>query len=201
MILQFGKTRLKLSFSFVALTALMIIICEERIVISSLLSSFIHEFGHLFFMYISQDVPCNVEFTLFGMRIDKKGCANISYEKEIIIALGGIIFNILSAFVSFIVHISSNSEFFLVLTVVNLIVAVVNSFPVAVLDCGRAIRYALIIKTGKENSEKYTDFISKIFVFIFTIVSLVYFIVYGINISLFAINIYLVSITIIKKWS
>ncbi len=201
MIFQIGKTRFRLSFSFVALIVTMIILCEERIVLCSLVSSIVHECGHIFFMYISGDTPRNIEFTIFGIRIDRNSGVGVSYCKEIIIALGGIIFNIIFAGICYVLYVGNASENYLIFSVVNIIIAAVNSFPVSVIDCGRAVRYAFLIYKDKESSEKYSDCISKIFVIIFTVASSLYFLIFGINISLFAINIYLILITIIKKWS
>ena len=94
MIFYIGSIKIKLSFSFVALIVLMIIMCDERTVICSLLSSVIHECGHLFFMCVTTDIPKCIDFTLFGMRIDRNSNTCISYKKEVLVALGGIIFNI-----------------------------------------------------------------------------------------------------------
>ncbi len=201
MIFQIGKTRLRLSFSFVALIVLMIILCEERVVLYSLVSSLIHESGHLFIMCILGDVPKNVELTLFGMRIDRAGNIILSYKKEIFIALGGIIFNIVFALLCLALYKIYELPDFLVVSVVNLIIAAVNSFPVSVLDCGRAVKSAFFAVKSRETSEKITENISYIFIVVFAVISTIYIAFYGVNISLIAINLYLFFITIIKKWS
>ncbi len=202
MILSVGKTKFKLSFSFVALIVLMIIVCDEKVVLYSLTSSLVHESGHLFFMCASGDKPDTVVFTLFGMRIDRAAdVAALSYKKELLIALGGIIFNSAFAGICFVAYLISGSYDLLMLSAVNLVVVAVNSLPVYVLDCGRAVRYALLICTEKEKSEKYADAVSDAFIIIFTVASIGYFLAFGVNISLFCINLYLIFITLIKKWS
>ncbi len=198
MIFRLGNTKIKLSFSFVALTVTMILICNEKIVLCSFLSSFIHEFGHLFFMIISGERPEKIEMTLFGMRISRteKNCT--SYKNEILIALGGIVFNFIFAVLFFVMFKLYGIYVFLIISTVNIIVAVVNSFPVSSLDLGRAIRYTL---KYKEINELYFSIISYAFTLVFVAFSAVYTVMYGINISLFAINLYLIFITVIKKWS
>ncbi len=201
MILSVGRTKFKLSFSFAALLVLMIILCEERIVIYSLACSLIHESGHLFFMYLSGDVPGKVVFTLFGIRIDRTDGGAVSYKKELLIAFGGIIFNTLFALVCLTAYCFTERSDFVIISAVNLIIAAVNSFPVSVLDCGRALHYAFLMRTSKEKSEKYSDTVSAVFTAAFTAVSLLYTVIIGFNISLVCINLYLIFITVIKKWS
>ncbi len=201
MIFYIGKTKLKLSFSFVALIVLMIILCDERIVLCSLFSSLIHECGHLFFMCITSDIPKSIELSLFGMRIEKSYDAGVSYKKELLISLGGIIFNVFFAAVGIILYNTFSLPYFMIFSAVNVIIASVNSFPVTVLDCGRAVRCLMLIHNETDKAEKYLNLISATFIILFIAMSLCYFIFYGFNISLFAINFYLILITIIKKWS
>lgn len=201
MIFRVGNVTVRLSFYFVALLVIMIILCNEKIIIYSLLSSLIHESGHLFFMCFFKDAPNRVELTLFGMRIDRVNKSSISYKKEIFIALGGIIFNLTFSAVCIVIYAAFGNVVFTEIAAINLIIAAVNSFPVSVLDAGRAVRYALLINKSKEKSEKYADTVSHCFVSVFTVTSVVYLYYYGINLSLIAINVYLIFITIIKKWS
>ena len=201
MILQAGKTRFKLSFSFIALIVLMILFYEEKIIVLSLISSFIHESGHLSFMYLFGDSVKSVELTFFGMRIDKNSSTNLSYKKDIIIALGGIIFNLAFAVVCYIIYAAYRLRCFLILSAVNLVIAAINSFPVSMLDTGKALRCCLLLHFSKESADKVSDLISLIFIIVFSAFSVLYFVFYNVNISLFAINIYLILITILKKRS
>ncbi len=201
MIFHIGKTNLRISFSFIALIVLMILLCEESIVLYSLISSIIHECGHLFFMYFTGDIPLRVDLTLFGMRIDKCNNVHISYKNEFLIALGGIIFNSAVALFCLIVYYKFRSPHLIYVSVINFVIAAVNMFPVSVLDFGRAVRFALLLSCEKEKGEKIADVISLSFVIIFVLFSVFYFIFVKINISLLAVNLYLIFITIIKKWS
>lgn len=201
MILQAGKTSIKLSFSFIALTVLMLLLREEKIILLSLLSSFIHESGHLLFMYLFGDSVKRIELSLFGMRIDKRTAVNISYKKDIAVALGGILFNLVFAVISYITYSISDSEFFLILSAINIIIAVVNSFPVSALDFGKALRCFLHLYLSEESAEIISDRISNVFILVFSSFSVLYSVFYGVNISLSAVNIYLIIITILKKRS
>ena len=198
MIFRLGNTKIKLSFSFVALTVMMILMCNEEIVLCSFLSSFIHECGHLFFMGITGEKLEKIEMSLFGMRISRTEKSSVSYKNEILISLGGIIFNCLFSASFFLIYRITDIYVFMILSAVNIIVAAVNSFPVSALDLGRAVAYTL----------KYKDYdslnirmFSYIFTAVFVILSSLYILTYGVNISLIAINLYLIFITVIKKWS
>lgn len=201
MIFTVGKISFKLSFSFAALIVLMVILYEERIVIYSLVSSLIHESGHLLFMILSGEVPKAVYLTLFGMRIDRTEGVLISYRKEILISLGGIILNILFSVLFLILYSFYRHSELPVIAAVNLIIALVNALPVSALDLGRAIRYALYIKIDRESTEKCLKLISVIFIMLFSAFTAVYTVFLGINVSLIVINLYLIFITVIKKWS
>ncbi len=201
MIFTLSKTNVKLSFSFVALVVLMLLLCDEIIVFLSLISSIVHESGHLFFMSILGDVPEKIELTMFGMRIDRQTTVKVSYKKDVIISLGGIIFNVIFAAVCYILYIFTDCSILLVVITVNIVIACVNSFPVSALDCARALRSLLLIYYDNSECEKITRAVSYIFVVIFFLSSTVYISFCGTNISLIILNVYLIIITVIKKWS
>lgn len=201
MIFEVGKTNFKLGFSFVALVVLMLILCDEKIIFLSLCSSLIHESGHLFFIYAVGDKPQNVELTLFGMRIDRSQQYKLSYGKEALISLGGIIFNLIFALICYIIYAMYDNEVFFMLLSVNLVIIFINSLPVKVLDSARALKCILLIYFVEEKCERISDILSYLFVIIFTASVLFYTVFFDVNISLIAVTLYLFTITIIKKWS
>lgn len=201
MIIEIGKTSFNLKFSFVALIVTMMLVCDEKIVLVSLISSLVHESGHLLFMYLTGVVPKCVEFSLFGMRIDRNVSSNLSYKNEFLIATGGIIFNLIFSALCYIIYIINENMLFLLITAVNIMIVIINSFPVGVLDFGRALRYILLMYFDGKKSEKLLNIISYVFVIIFSLITAVYCIIIGFNISLITLTAYLIFITIIKKWS
>ncbi len=198
MILRSGSTEINLSFSFVALTVVMLLICNEEIVFCSFVSSFIHECGHLFFMVLSGEKPKKIMITVFGMRIDCAEMSRISYNKEILIALGGIIFNIIFGVAFFTAYEFRGNYHLMMISAVNFLIAAVNSVPVSALDLGRAVRCFF---RYKEFDDRYPEMISYVCTAVFVVLSVLYVLRHGINISLIVINLYLIFITVIKKWS
>ncbi len=200
MTVEVGSAELRLRFSFVAAVTLMLLFCDERIVLLSLLSSLIHESGHLFFICFFKDRINYVELGVFGMRIERQETL-LSYRKEALIAMGGIIFNVLSACFAFFMYMAFKNEAFLLFGVVNGFVAVINMIPVRVLDFGRCIYCLLSARYDEEKSEKSMAFLSKLFAVSAVALCVAYCMCIGVNISLIAVTIYLNIITFKKKWS
>lgn len=201
MIVEVKGVHFRLTFSFVAVIVLMLIFCDESIVMMSVVSSVIHESGHLFFMIASGDKPQKVELGIFGMRIDRAFNTVLSYKKEALIALGGIIFNLFFCLVCFLFYCADKKENLLKLIVVNLLVACVNAFPVSVLDMGRAIKYILLSFFSEGKCEIISEKISYLSVILMLVFTVSYSFIYGVNISLIILTVYLYIIIFLKKWS
>lgn len=201
MIFRIGKTNIKLSFSFIALIAFMVILCDERIIVFSLIASFLHEFGHLIFLSVFSESPKKLEFSFYGIGIGRSCKAELSYRKEAFIASGGIISNFFFGILFYAAYVFTDTLSFFEISAVNIIVAAINSIPVYTLDCGRVIRYILLTRLESQKAELIAIFISSASLLLFTAFTVVYLSFYGINISIIAINLYLIFITIIKKWS
>lgn len=91
--------KIKLSFSFFAVLAVLFFIGDNFSVITALLCCFIHEFGHMIMMY-KFSVPIN-EVTLYGGGIKLKIEQNRLYSKksEIYVLLAGAGINIMCFFI------------------------------------------------------------------------------------------------------
>ena len=69
--LNFKGTRVEVGFSFVLVVTAMLLFFEEKIVLLSVLSSVLHELGHLFLMILFKEKIERVVFGAFGVRIEK----------------------------------------------------------------------------------------------------------------------------------
>ncbi len=201
MIAEVGNVPIKISFPFAALVVFMLIFCREDVVMMSLLSSFIHESGHLVFMLVFGERPGKIELGIFGMRIDRQGTQNLSYKKEIFISLGGIIFNLAFSLLCFILHLITKDYRLYFLIAVNLMIVLINSLPSGILDTGRALRCFLLMYMREEKSEKIFGIISYLSVILVSVFTLCYTAFCSVNISLIVLTFYLYTVTILKKWS
>lgn len=201
MIAEKGNTTYKLNFSFVVLLTLMLILCEEEVVLICFTSSLLHETGHLLFMYIFSEAPSKVEFGAFGIRIERNNYKALSYKKEALVALGGIFVNFVIALFAFFYYYICGSNLAIRISLVNLMIAAVNSVPVNVLDMGRVVECLLLCRFSEEKVGKILGMISFIAVNLSAVFCLVYTFKIGLNVSLIAVTVYLYIVAIIKKWS
>ena len=196
-----GETHYKIDFTFGLTVTLMLLLCKEETVIISLLSSFLHEIGHLMLMHIFRQRVDKVTFGAFGVRIDRQYTTALSYKKEAIIAFGGIMMNFIIAISAFIHYYLWDSDFSLKLMAVNIIIAIFNMIPIETLDMGRVLRYTLLCNADENLCDRILSTTSMISVNILAVVCLLYSLFIGFNPSLITVTVYLYVITLFKKWS
>ena len=201
MTLLINETRYKIDFTFALTVTLMLILCEEDTVIIALFSSVFHEAGHLFFMHLYSQNVRSVTLGAFGVRIDRQLTIALSYKKEAVIALGGILVNFMIASIGAIYYNLCGGEFSLKLSAVNIIIALFNMIPLDTLDIGKVLRYTLLVHIDEAKCDKILSFVSLVFVNLLAVVCLLYSLFIGFNPSLIATAVYLYVITLFKKWS
>lgn len=194
-------TQYKIDFTFSLTVTLMLLLCKEDTVIISLLSSGLHEMGHLYFMFLFRQRVNSVTFGAFGVRIDRQMSAALSYKKEAVIALGGILVNFIIAFTGILFYYLWGSIFALKLTAVNIIIALFNMIPLDTLDIGRVLRYTLLCSIDENKCDRILTVISSVCVNLLAGISIFYSLTVGFNPSLIATSVYLYVITLFKKWS
>ena len=179
----------------------MLILFEEDTVIISLLSSMLHETGHLFFMHLYSQKVRSVTFGAFGVRIDRQFSTALSYKKEAVIAFGGIFVNFIIAAIGAVYYCISGSVFSFKLSAVNIIIALFNMIPLDTLDMGRVLRYTLLVHTEEDRCDRILSLASIVFVNLLATVCFLYSLFIGFNLSLIVTTVYLYVITLFKKWS
>ena len=198
--LRIGKSTLQFTFSFAAVVTLMLLLCDEEIVLVSLFSSLFHEGGHLFFMLLFSEAPHLIAFGAFGIRIEREKESKLSYKKEAIIALGGVAGNFLLVFCAFIFYSFTASSFSLKLLAVNIFIAVFNLIPIRQLDAGRCMEALLRLHRSSADTEKILDIFSIVFCASLSVICVLYNVFFSLNISLIAVTVYLVLISNIKEF-
>ena len=201
MTLIVGSTRYKIDFTFALTVTLMLIFCHKETVLICLMSSLLHEAGHLILMYILGQKVLAVTFGAFGIRIDRQYETRASYKNEAIIAFGGIGVNLTIALVSAIYYIVSGCSFAIRLTAVNIFIAIFNSIPIDTLDMGRVLRYTLLCIYDESRCHIIMKTVSVIAVNILSLICIIYSFKFTVNPSLIAVTVYLYVITLFKKWS
>ena len=189
----------RLTFSFFALLCLTFLMTEGSTSAVCILSSFLHEAGHLIPLYIYKCPPQRVVLAAFGIRIDRTDGAVLSYKKEAAVAIGGIAVNILLSAAGFALWSFSHSETAFTFMFVNIFIGVLNSIPVSVLDLGRFLRYILLVRYDEERVNRSLDKISVISVISVTAFTVLYTVLLGVNLSLIAVSLYLIILNIQER--
>jgi Zn-dependent protease len=128
---RFRSARIDISFWFVAVIALLLIIFPESQAVYCFVFCLIHEAGHLAVMLASGKRITGISFGYFGIKItsDRQFLHPL---KEALIAAGGPIANF---FLAAILFLTGNSQ----LATVNLGLAFFNLLPVSMLDGGHIL--------------------------------------------------------------
>lgn len=154
-----------------------------------LLTYLIHESGHLFFAHINR-IPMK-KFRIGSFRLSLSyDCSGVSYKKELLVYMGGAIFNCVFAFAFMLVGMGENGAIrFFVLC--NISLALMNLYPVSTLDGGGILKCAFMMIFGSDVAEKAARAVSFVATFILWLCAVYLQLVFNANVSLLFISIFL----------
>lgn len=149
----------------------------------------IHEAGHL---VLSQIVGAKMKRFKIGalhlsLSYDSSG---LSYGQEMAVQAGGIIFNLLSAVLVCPLP-ALKTEAWQFFTVCNFSLALMNLYPVSILDGGGLLKNAISLIWSGDVAEKASKIVSFIFAVFMWLVAVYLQIVFSSNLSLFIISVLL----------
>jgi len=149
----------------------------------------IHEMGHVFFACITGAGLTDFKASLCRLSI-KYDCSCISYVKEALVCAGGIVFNLLffAIFAAPVFDFYENIRFF---SVCNLSLAIMNAYPVSVLDGGGIVRCLTYRFAKRERAVRIVSAISFIFTFILWLFAVYLQLVFSSDVSVFLISVLL----------
>ena len=154
----------EITFLFTALIAFIISLNVPSNVLLTVLSSLLHESGHLLVMTSVGNKPKAVRFEITGMNIIRQPDTAISIKNEMLIALGGPLVNLILLLISVILLCFCEDENIMTFACVNLILMIFNLLPVKGLDGGGALYYFLSQKYDNEISSKILKITSTVFI-------------------------------------
>ena len=133
----------------------------------------IHEFGHLVSGLLLGMKPSKMQLKPYGVSIifkllpndynKKIGKGNVLELKKIIVALAGPLTNLVIIIVLMNLNLNLNLFWGLMIVYANILLIIFNLMPIYPLDGGRILKGILYIIFGKKKAEKYTNYISFIF--------------------------------------
>ena len=177
----------KFAIFSLALTGLSISISPYPFVL--ILAYVIHELGHVIFAKI-----CGAKmkrFKIGGFHLSLSyDCSKISYKKEFLVCVGGIIFNITSATIALLIPLfkGEGKEFFIIC---SFSLAFMNLYPAEILDGGGMLKAILNSIFPPAKSEKILAGVSIFAIILLWMISVYFQLVFSSNMSLFLISILL----------
>ena len=156
--------KIQITFMFVALLALVITLKAPTSLMLTIITSLLHECGHLIIMVITNNKPQVLRFELTGINIIRTQNTNISLKNELFIALGGPIINAtLFILCCFLLSVYEN-ETLMTFACINLILLTFNLLPIKRLDGGMALYFLLSQKLETDLCRRIMQIISCCFI-------------------------------------
>jgi len=180
---------LKEKLSLVAILFSMLSISASPHPIMLILAYIIHELGHIIFAHITGAKIKKMRGGVFHLSISYD-TNELSYGKEALVCSGGIIFNLLSSLIIFLIN-AENSDTLSAFFTFNLALALMNLSPVSILDGGGILKSLLLMKAREDVAEKICFAVSFVFAILLWLIAVYMQIVISANISLFLISILL----------
>lgn len=183
--------RVEITFLFVAFVAFILSLKAPSNVLITVLSSLIHESGHLIMMILIGNKPKKIRFELTGINIIRNQKIGISSKNEVLISLGGPIANAIIFVFCCILLCFYNNDSIMTFACINLILMTFNLLPVKRLDGGSGLYYLLMQIFDISLSSRILKVTSIIFISIIFIWGIYVFVASKYNISIIMIAIFL----------
>ncbi len=188
---------LEISPLFFACIALLMTFSVDSTVLIALLSSALHECGHLaVLLYFGSEIK-SVTLSFYGMKIVRQGEMTLSFKKETAVCLAGVAVNLTLFFIFLILNILFKKPFFIKISAVNLILGAFNSLPVFSFDGGRVLECVLKNRYDLEKSERILKKVSVLTILPITAFGIFLFIKNG-NFTLLLCAVYMLVSSILK---
>ena len=193
---EIKNTIIEIGAGFFLVIAFMLFLCDAETVLLSLFSSFFHEAGHIAVILLCGEKLERLVFSSSGLRIDRRRSPSLSFSKEIIISLAGIIMNFIAALLSgLLYHITGDSVLFS-LCLINVVIAAFNIMPIDSLDGGRALSFILSRRIPEERADRIVFYVSTATAFLLVAFFLLTVFLKKLNPSFLCVVIYLVILLI-----
>ena len=165
----------------------------------SLLLSFLHEIGHIMSILYCKRRISKITVTAFSIDIIQNNLSDLPYKKEVLILLSGPGMNLIFFAVFLTLNVVLKSIFFKNLAIQNLLIGLINLFPVSSLDGGQLLLIFLKRHFNDFQAQKIAFVISLIFIFPMMIIGFQTVLKSKLNFSILMLAIYLSSFLVVRE--
>lgn len=189
------------SVSYPAVAFLCLAVISDKIgnILICLISSFLHELGHIFAMKTKGVRIESVAFNI-GDVIIKADSSSLSYLSEIFISSAGVTVNFLLAIIFYLLFRFSEVTIFYTFFVSNLAIGIFNLLPVRFLDGGDILRLIFNRFFSQKSTEIILTTLTIIFMLPILITGLIFLFNSSYNYSLLFAAIYLICTFVSKEF-
>lgn len=193
--LNLGKTSLRINISFAAVITLMLILDGSGTCAVALFCCIVHEIGHIVCLMILGEKPVAVEFSFYGIKLERKEPSTLTSAEELTVYAAGPIMNFI--FSGLMMPFSSDYSGMKTAAAISLCIGVFNLIPCVPLDGGNILSCFLHYMTDEEMADKLCFYASCAALVSMGLTGVVIFFRSG-NFTLFAVTAYLAWAC--RKW-
>ncbi len=189
-------TQVYISFLFFAVITVMLATDKTGFALPTLFAVTLHEFGHLFMMWICDCTPKSIKLIPASVQITSS--FSRGYKNDILVALSGPAVNLLMFGTLYYNYICFGNRTTLIFSLVNLLIGLFNLLPVKGLDGGTVLFSILCKYTDINKAILLLKFVTVIFASALIIMAVLLTIKGKMNISIYIMGIYLFIVSLIK---
>lgn len=197
---SFLGIRFFVSFPAIALICISLFATESGsfLLLMCLLASFLHEAGHLFFIWKFKGKPESIHINPSEIAINCN-LADITYKQDFIITVSGVAINLCVCVLCFITYLLHSSNLFLNFAMCNLFVGLFNLLPVKTFDGGQMLELLFSRVFTTRTTERLINIITVITVMPLATAGLYILFTSEFNYSMLILAIYYVVLIISKE--
>lgn len=196
MVIKIFGTKIKITFCFVAMLSLLILIDKSGYILPMIIAVLLHEAAHLLTMCIVGIAPREILLIPASVRIVRGVAVKTSHE--LAISLSGPLMNFVGFFVFYLLYIILGKNKLLDFSVINLLIGAFNLLPVNGLDGGIILKKICECFMSQEKANLTVNITAILLGVVLIFLGVKFFAINGGNFTPIILSIYLILSVIVK---
>ena len=189
---------LKVSFPFLTLLTLLLLVDNNGTIVYGVFAALIHELGHISAMMIKNCRPQKISFRAFDINIIDRSRVKRNYNDDLFILAAGPLSNIIFCLVLYCIYKFGGCSWLVKPIYENIFIAVFNILPIESLDGGQIFFNLLCRRLSIKTATNFTVLISFMVLLPIAVVGFYILLVSRYNFSLLLLSCYLIGILLLK---